>query len=62
MKFDPSKPHGLVYGISGAAFEQNGHLFTPTGELFEEDRQTDLALEPRAARGQQGNGQQGRRQ
>lgn len=44
MKFDPKKPHGLVYGVSGAAYEQNGQLYTPLGEPFVEDTQEELPL------------------
>jgi hypothetical protein len=56
MKFDSKKPHGLVYGVSGAAYEQDGQLYTPTGEPFVEDKQDDLPLgaqTQRAAGGKQ---------
>jgi hypothetical protein len=39
MKFDASKPHGLVYGVPGAAYEQNGQLYSPIGEPFVEPEQ-----------------------
>jgi hypothetical protein len=50
MKFDPKKPHGLVYGVSGAAYEQGGQLYTPTGEPFVEDKQDELPLGAQAQR------------
>lgn len=34
MKFDPKKPHGLVYGVSGVAYEQDGRYYSPAGELM----------------------------
>lgn len=37
MKFDPKQPHGVVYNHYGAAFEQNGKLFTGSGDLFEDE-------------------------
>lgn len=57
MKFDASKPHGLVYGVPGAAYEQNGQLYSPIGEPFAEAVQDDLAAESRAQRGQSSNQQ-----
>ncbi|CAB3731084.1 hypothetical protein [Paraburkholderia rhynchosiae] len=50
MKFDPKKPHGLVYGVTGAAYEQNGQLYTPTGEPFVEEKQEELPLGTQAQR------------
>lgn len=32
MMFDKRKPHGIVYGMPGAAYEQNGILFNAKGE------------------------------
>lgn len=44
MKFDPKKPHGIVIGMDGCAFEQDGKLYTPEGEPFVEGQQA-LPLE-----------------
>lgn len=62
MKFDPKKPHGLVYGVSGAAYEQGGQLFTPTGEAFVEDKQDELPLGTAQHQRQSANKQQGKAQ
>lgn len=62
MKFDPKKPHGLVYGKEGAAYEQNGQLFTPAGEPFVEDSQDELPLGAAAARTQSAAKQAGKAQ
>lgn len=55
MKFDPSKPHGVVIGMDGCAFEQNGQLYTPDGEPFVESVQEELALGGQTKPKQQGN-------
>jgi hypothetical protein len=35
MRFDPTRPHGLVYGQPGVAFEQGGVFFRPDGKPVE---------------------------
>lgn len=39
MRFDPSKPHGIVYGEPGVSWHQNGRHYkkdgTPVGEEAE---------------------------
>ena len=59
MKFDPKKPHGIVIGIPGAAYEQDGRLYTPTGEPHVEPKQEELALtaQPRQNQQKRGNPQ-----
>lgn len=61
MKFDPKKPHGIVIGVPGAAYEQEGRLYTPAGEPHVEPRQDELELNERPASGRQ-PGNQGKRQ
>lgn len=47
MKFDISKPHGLVYGVSGAAYEQHGQLYSITGEPVDESKEeSDTESQP----------------
>lgn len=36
MRFDPSRPHGVVSGMPGVAYEQDRKFFTPAGELYVE--------------------------
>lgn len=35
QKFDPTKPHGTIYGHPSAAFEQNGFLYTADHECLD---------------------------
>ena len=46
MKFDPSKPHGLVYGDHGATYEQNGNLFDAGGRLIDAPEEPEPEVEP----------------
>lgn len=59
MKFDPKKPHGIVIGVPGAAYEQDGKLYTPTGEPHVERQQEELPLngQGRQQRQNRGNSQ-----
>lgn len=42
-KFDKHRPHGVVYGHTAIAFEQDGKQFRPDGTLYEEAKnQADL--------------------
>lgn len=45
MRFDPSKPHGLVYGEPGVAFHQNGRHYRKDGTPVDEEP-AEVAPEP----------------
>lgn len=49
MSFDPKKPHGLVYGVTGVAYEQNGKYYSPAGEqmTLPKDEQAKPAQTPK---------------
>ncbi|WP_109477706.1 hypothetical protein [Paraburkholderia sp. C35] len=34
MTFNPKKPHGIVYGVTGVAYEQDGKYYSPAGEVM----------------------------
>lgn len=44
-KFDPSKPHGTVYGHPAAKFEQNGVVYKGDGEPLDPKAAEQAELE-----------------
>jgi hypothetical protein len=44
MKFDPKKPHGIVIGMDGCAYEQDGKLYALDGSPFVEPIEEELDL------------------